>query len=911
MRLKPKLYLGFGLIIALMGFAIGLVAIMLTGQVNSAGNVVDKRYHTVDLANNLREQIHLIDVASRDIILANDIRKADAGFAAIDLARSKEKEVMEVLQTADQSAETEYAIQRISKLQQQYILVENGVRSLVRQGRSNEAASLLRDSGVPIRAELSAEIDRVVSLERQSLEEALRKLNDAHSLAMQFLLYSFILTLAIGLYLTYWFTKGITKSVEAVTGVIGHIDITSIDRLPRVPKIAKDEIGDIAATYNRLADALEGQVRHENEIRRLLKNQTWIKTELADIAIHNQGMNTYKELGAQLIARLAKTVEANYGVFYLRKQDGNFDKIVSLAVYAGRGKTAVREELSVGEGIVGQCALEQQPILLTDIPKDYIKISSGLGESSPHAIITVPVVFKERTLAVIELASFAPFTALQRDFLDQAAANIAVTLHRIENRLCIEQLLSDSQALAEKLQTQSEELQMQQEELRSINEQLEQQYRASEEKTKEIEAVKNALEEKACQVEISSRYKSEFLANMSHELRTPLNSMLILAQILSENTAGNLTNKQVEFAKTIYSSGNDLLSLINDILDLSKIESGKMTIAKAEINMAGFIEELQHKFLPMAQHKDLVFTVQVEDNAPSVVYTDELRLEQIMINLLSNAFKFTEQGGVCLTISCHTNPASEKILIFAVADSGIGIAPDQQKAIFQEFYQADGTNSRKYGGTGLGLSISRKLAYLLGGHIELESRAGQGSTFRLVIPVAQAGIGQETEIMAGLAEPAVTGELTEVSDELMTHSSGEEQLEFTATDRAPVLNKRKILLVDDDMRNVYALTTALENLSMEVVFGENGQEAIDILATDDSIDLVLMDIMMPEMDGYEAIRRIREKPEFEHLPIIALTAKAMKSDRERCLEVGASDYISKPVNLEQLHSLIKVWLYKQ
>lgn len=911
MRLKPKLYLAFSLIIALMGLAIGLVAIMFTSQLNSAGNVVDKRYHTVDLADSLRKQINLIDVASRDVILENDTRKAAADFAVIDLARSKEREVMRVLETADQSADTAQAIERISKLQQQYILVENGVRSLVRQGRSNEAARLLRDQGVPIRAELSVEIDQLVNIERQALEDALGKLNDAHRWAMQFLLYSFILTLAIGLYLTYWLTKGITKSVEAVTGVIGNIDIKSIDRLPRVPKIAKDEIGDIAVTYNNLADALEEQVRHENEIRRLLKNQTWIKTELADIAMHNQGMNTYQEMGAQLISRLAKTVEANYGVLYLHKQDGNVEKMVNLAAYAGRGRAVVREEFAVGEGIIGQCALEQQPILLTEIPKDYIKISSGLGGAMPHEIITVPVVFKDQTLAIIELASFVPFTALQRDFLDQAAANIAVTLHRIENRLRIEQLLSDSQALTEELQTQSEELQMQQEELRSINEQLEQQYRDSEEKTKEIEAVKNALEEKACQVEISSRYKSEFLANMSHELRTPLNSMLILAQILSENTEGNLTDKQIEFAKTIYSSGHDLLSLINDILDLSKIESGKMTIAKTEINMAGFIEELRRKFLPLAQHKDLIFTVQVEENAPTVVYTDELRLEQILVNLLSNAFKFTERGGVCLTLNCQTNPEGEQILIFAVLDSGIGIAPDQQKAIFEEFYQADGTNSRKYGGTGLGLSISRKLAYLLGGHIELQSRAGQGSTFTLFVPVGHVKVGQGTEIMAGLAEPAATGGCTEASEELMTQNSGEEQLEFIAPERAPSLNKIKILLVDDDMRNVYALTTALENLSMEVVFGENGQEAIDILSTDACIDLVLMDIMMPEMDGYEAIRRIREKPEFEHLPIIALTAKAMKIDRERCLEVGASDYISKPVNIEQLHSLIKVWLYKR
>ncbi|MGI6091720.1 MAG: response regulator [Negativicutes bacterium] len=904
MRMKSKLSSGFGLIVTVMGLAIGLVAIMLTRQIDAVGDTVDKRYHNVDLANIISNQTSRIAIASRDIILENDTLATEEGFDAINLARTEKNEAMLALEAIEHGSDTEHYIQDIKRFQQEYLQVESRVRSLIRQGDYEEAAILLRE-GERIRDQLRIEVDQLVLAEKQGLEDALYELDETYRFSMKLLLLALSVIIATGLVLTFLMTKSITNSVESMTKVIANANFGTGGKLPRVEHITNDEIGDIARSYNKLADALEEQVRHEKEMRTVLENQTWIKAELAEIAMHNQGVSSYEELGTQVITRLAKAANAHYGALYLIARGSKISKLVRLAAYAGQNQGESRQEMMLGEGIAGQCALEQQAILLTDIPENYIKISSGLGEAPPRNLIAIPVILSGQTLAVIELASFTPFTQLQREFLEQAADNIAVALSRIEAKQHIDMLLQEAQALNEELRAQSEELQMRQEELHSINEQLELQCRTSEEKAKELEIVKTQLEEKAQQVEISSKYKSEFLANMSHELRTPLNSMLILAQILADNSTGNLNDKQVEYAKTIFSSGSDLLDLINDILDISKIESGKIILTKAEVAVCSFIEDLRKKFMPIAQHKNLFFNLQIEEDFPPAIYTDEIRLEQIIVNLLSNAFKFTEQGGVFLKLSTQTKPSGEVVLKFSVTDTGIGIAPHQQKVIFEEFKQADSTNTRKYGGTGLGLAISRKLAELLEGHIELESSVGQGSKFTLYLPQGKVDIEQAADTIRLLAETAAAVDLKAAVP--AADSGAIERAEQPFEEPAKLTN-RKILLVDDDIRNIYALTTALEDLNMEVIFAENGREAIERLTADDCIDLVLMDIMMPEMDGYEAIRTIRSNSKYQHLPIIALTANAMKTDREKCLEAGASDYISKPVNLEQLYSLIKLWL---
>ncbi|HTG69292.1 MAG TPA: response regulator, partial [Candidatus Udaeobacter sp.] len=444
--------------------------------------------------------------------------------------------------------------------------------------------------------------------------------------------------------------------------------------------------------------------------------------------------------------------------------------------------------------------------------------------------------------------------------------------------------------------------------LRRINGQLEDQYKNSEQKTKELQQTKLELEEKASQLALSSQYKSEFLANMSHELRTPLNSLLILSGLLAGNSEGNLKENQVKFAETIHSSGNDLLHLINDILDLSKVESGKIEIVPDEVSLTYICDFAELEFIQVADQRGLKFTTEIEDGLPATICTDAHRLMQILRNLLVNAFKFTEHGEVALRIHHADKEAladhSEQIhlesaVAFSITDTGIGIPGEKQSLIFQAFQQEDGTTSRKYGGTGLGLSICRELAHLLGGVIEVNSVKGKGSTFTLLLPGKGAGVQPEVQIYHEEAAVAHAD-----------FSETERQIPALPHEEALFAGK-KVLIVDDDMRNIFAITTALESKRMKVVFAENGKDGIRVLQENPDIDLILMDIMLPEMDGYEAMRTLRQMPKYQLLPIIALTAKAMKEDKEKCLEAGASDYISKPVSLEQLFSLIQVWLYRQ
>ncbi|GJP77176.1 hypothetical protein CLOP_g7605, partial [Closterium sp. NIES-67] len=392
---------------------------------------------------------------------------------------------------------------------------------------------------------------------------------------------------------------------------------------------------------------------------------------------------------------------------------------------------------------------------------------------------------------------------------------------------------------------------------------------AMDRKNIELNQAQLELEDRAEELQRSSKYKSEFLANMSHELRTPLNSSLILAKLLAENPQENLSAEQVKFAESIYSAGNDLLNLINDILDISKVEAGKLEVRPENSSVARLVDGLRGMFEPLASDRKLGFQVEVQEGAPAMLFTDRQRLEQILKNLLSNAIKFTEQGQVSLSVS----GAAEGGIVFTVRDSGIGIAPDQQESIFEAFRQADGTTNRRYGGTGLGLSISRDLATLLGGSIHVTSEPGKGSVFTLTLP-------EQYKMLK------------------------------TARSRDKVFEGRKILLVDDDVRNIFALTSALEHKGAVVVIGRNGREAIDRLNEVEDIDLVLMDVMMPEMDGYEATALIRQDPRWKKLPIIAVTAKAMKDDQERCLAAGSNDYLAKPIDLDRLFSLIRVWLPK-
>ena len=650
------------------------------------------------------------------------------------------------------------------------------------------------------------------------------------------------------------------------------------------------------------------------ELKDVAEEQSWVKTKIAEIATMYPGISDLKTLAHLFITKITPMVGANYGVFYIKQDKGEEVRFQKLAAYAYNQQGVGTESFRLGEGLVGQCAVENRMISLNQVPEHYIKITSGLGSAPPSNVLIIPAEFQGEVLAVIELALFESFTAPEQLLLKEVMSNLGINIESILRNMEVEKLLQESQALTEELQTQSEELQLQQEELRTVNEQLGEQYKNSEQKTRELEKIKSILEEKAQQLTLSSQFKSEFLANMSHELRTPLNSLLILAQMLAENADGNLTSKQVEYAETIFSSGNDLLHLINDILDIAKVEAGKMEVIFKDVKLSDVKEFIEAQFTPVARKENIQLNVQLAADLPEMIKTDNQRLQQILKNLLSNAFKFTEHGAVSLTIqkvekgsiSTHSNME----FAFSVKDTGIGIAAENQNIIFDAFKQADGTISRKYGGTGLGLSISRELAQLLGGVIEVESIEGNGSTFTLYLPNYQNMIStelsiSEAEVAAGFFEDSDSKSVASIEFPLQADKTWKQSY-----GREALLKGKKILLVDDDIRNIYALTTALERYHVDVIFAENGREGIEVLQQNSDIDLILMDIMMPELNGFEAIQAIRQIPEFQDLPIIALTAKAMKYDRQQCIEAGASDYIIKPVDLEQLFSIMRMWLYR-
>jgi signal transduction histidine kinase/DNA-binding response OmpR family regulator len=758
-----------------------------------------------------------------------------------------------------------------------------------------------------------------------------------------------------------------------------------------------------------------------------------------------------------ILSELAPLVHAEHAVFYgMVGANGRAAHLAFQAGYAYKQRRSVPLEFGLGEGLVGQCAIEKKPIVVNHAPAEYIRINSGLGEAKPAHIVVLPVVFEGDVRAVIELASFTPFSATYMDFLNQLTESIGIVLNTIEANSRTEELLKQSQSLANELQSQQDQLQHTNEELGEKARQLVLQNSEIEQRRTELEAAKVLVEEKAEQLALTSRYKSEFLANMSHELRTPLNSLLILAQELAANPDGNLIPKQIEYATIIRSSGTDLLKLINDILDLSKIESGTVALDITNWPVAELKPMLERMFRHVAEATRLDFTIDIRPDVPQSIPTDPQRVQQILNNLLSNAFKFTEKGSVVFRAELVTsgwNPSNEslnsalQVISFSVTDSGIGIPAEKHQSIFEPFAQGDGTTTRKYGGTGLGLSICRELTRLLGGDIRLESTIGVGSVFTVYLPVgtrvaprqsapgqASNGSSEHTPVGAGSmtsrwhSEPAsatvemlpAEASVLVVEDEpvqrqfivdlmqtsearLTAVATGDEavalldQQQFTCVvldlglqgmsgwkviehmqaspalrsipvivytakdldrkeetrlaraaksivikdarsperlqteittvlhDRKdngtashagsnghgvepdPALEGKKVLVVDDDIRNIFALTALLERMRMEVVSVDSGHEALELLSGADDIDVALVDVMMPEMDGYETMARMRQGA-YQSRPIIALTAKAMKGDREKCLEAGASDYIAKPVNSSQLINMLKSWL---
>ncbi|WP_206308209.1 HAMP domain-containing protein [Streptomyces sp. A1277] len=789
----------------------------------------------------------------------------------------------------------------------------------------------------------------------------------------------------------------LTRQVRAIAAVA-----TAVTRGDLNLKIDVDAAGEIQA----LQDNINTMIANLRDTTATNKEQDWLKGNLARISGLMQGRRDLDDVASLIMSELTPVVSAQHGAFFLATPTGETDALGgegegayelrmrgSYGYSAGSMPTSFRP----GETLIGTAAEEKRTIQVDNVPPGYLKISSGLGEAPPAHVIVLPVLFEGKVLGVIELASFQPFTHIQRDFLNQLAEMIATSVNTISVNTTTEKLLEQSQELTEQLRDRSQELENRQKALQASNAELEEkaellarQNRDIEVKNTEIEEARQVLEERAEQLAVSMRYKSEFLANMSHELRTPLNSLLILAKLLADNAEGNLSPKQVEFAETIHGAGSDLLQLINDILDLSKVEAGKMDVSPTRIALVQLVDYVEATFRPLTAEKGLDFSVRVSPELPATLHTDEQRLLQVLRNLLSNAVKFTDSGAVELVIrhagqevpdaireqlleAGSLRDADSDLIAFSVTDTGIGIAASKMRVIFEAFKQADGTTSRKYGGTGLGLSISREIARLLGGEIHAASEPGRGSTFTLYLPlhpselppqgypqlgpgsaegqtgaveggrtpeagqvyvpgtpdVAQAvprpGAGQQEPggaagllrrrrkaLGGGQQQPALpprpaapAPQPAQAPGQESWTLGGQDEPEARRTFR---FSGEKVLIVDDDIRNVFALTSVLEQHGLTVLYAENGREGIEVLEQHDDVTVVLMDIMMPEMDGYATTSAIRRMPQFSGLPIVALTAKAMKGDREKALESGASDYVTKPVDPDHLLSVMEQWM---
>jgi signal transduction histidine kinase/DNA-binding response OmpR family regulator len=1194
-KIGTKIGASFALALTMLS-TIGIVSYRNTVQLIDTSHRENHSYRVITKLQNLSSRIKDAETGQRGYILTGNTRYLEPYNAAIAVVEQNLNDLRQL--TSDNPSQQnrittlEPLVNRRIALIQQTLTLQNT------QGFEAARQIILTHEGKDLMDRIRAILADIEVEERELLQQRSQLAQAATQQTIYTILWGIPLAFGTLILIAYFLSKNISQPLAEVSAVATKL--AAGDLFVSVPEQNRqDEVGVLTRTFNQMIASLRTTTLKNNE-------QAWLKSNLAKFALMLQGQRDIEKVAESVLLEIVPLVNAQQGVFYVMDTSDEKPFLRLLSSYAHREQ--IPQKFQLGEGLIGQCALTQQKIILTEVPSHYLRIRSGLGEATPQAIIFLPIVFNSQVSAVIELASLHRLSELQVTFLEQASDNLAIVLNTIASDARTQQLLQQAQALTIELQAQQEELrnsnyrlEQQQEELQQTNEELQQlneeleekaellaaRNQEVEQKNEEVDRARQSLEEKAAELERISQYKSQFLATMSHELRTPLNSLLILAKLLADNSAGNLTEKQVEYSRTIYASGKDLLGLINDILDLAKIESGTMSVDINPLTLTDLRVNIERTFQQVAQDKGLEFTVEfARDRLPDVIYTDGKRLQQVLKNLLANAFKFTEQGKVSLKIDVATegwNPKQESlnradaVLAFAVEDTGIGIAQDKHELIFAAFQQADGTTNRKYGGTGLGLSISREIARLLGGDIQLVSRLGEGSTFTLYLPLNDTGnkiqrskvrekqedkqdrkishpspltprpslqddrneiqqgdrtlliveddlnfarvllnmaqehgfkvlltqnaneglllaqqfqpngimvdinlpdldssallerlqhhpktqsipvhtiAGREhftyslspgaiayvqkpvnsealakvladikeiaahqvknllviednatqrqniaelmqnkdVEVMAvgtgaealialqqhhfdclilDLGLPDMSGfeliqaikqqysselpiiiytgieitrqeetELKRIAQAIVIkdHPQGsdlqlgvslERLLDETAlflhrvqaalpapkpheppTQRDNLLTGKHVLIVDDDVRNIFALTSVLERYQMQVFFAENGKEAITLLEQTPNIDIVLMDVMMPEMNGYETMQAIRAQQQFQSLPIIALTAKAMVGDREKCIAAGASDYITKPVDIEQLLSLMRVWLYQ-
>jgi HAMP domain-containing protein/signal transduction histidine kinase/ActR/RegA family two-component response regulator len=692
----------------------------------------------------------------------------------------------------------------------------------------------------------------------------------------------------------------LTRQVRAISEVTSAVATGDLTR-----SISVEAQGEVA----ELKDNINTMVRSLRETTEANQQQGWLQTNLAKIAGLMQGERDLAVVAELIMNELIPVVGGQLGAFFIADSSDGQTRLRLIAGYGLNGAGAYGQVL-LGQSLIGQVAKTRKPIVLDRVPAGYARISSAIGEARPVNVMIVPIVFEDQVLGVIEAGSLWPFTQVHRDFLEQLMDSIGVNVNTMIANARTDALLEQSQRLTAELQARQQELQSSNAELADKAALLAAQNRDIETKNAEIEQARQEIEERALQLDQASRYKSQFLANMSHELRTPLNSLLVLARLLAQNPDGNLTGKQVEYATIIHSSGSDLLRLINDILDLTKVEAGKMDINLERFALAGLVEDLRGVFGPLAEEKRIRFTITTAPVVPADVETDKQRLRQILYNLLSNAVKFTDHGHVELHIDIAGAPrpgmGDGPWMVFSVTDSGIGISRDNLTTIFSAFQQGDGTTSRRYGGTGLGLAICREVAARLGGEVTVQSELGAGSTFSLHLPLASLGATHPR----GFAQPSpVTIGRGTMLEQAASASDADPAAVYPvpAAMRHEPLRGHKVLVVDDDPRNAFVLTDVLEMYGMTVVQATDGRKAITELAAGD-IDLVLMDVMMPQMDGYETTRAIRKMPQYADLPVITVTARAMQGDREKSIDAGASDYITKPIDVEELLDCMERWL---
>lgn len=810
-----------------------------------------------------------------------------------------------------------------------------------------DAESTLEDEVLPLAGKITNELSRIIEYKKDQKALLEAAVSDYALFLRNLVIALLIVFIIVSLILGFYMSNIITKPIIVVKNAINALSLGKLNAIKI--KSRDDEIGEMITSVNHLVTNFRETTDFANSIgqgnfgvdfqplsehdvlgKALIdmkvnltkftaeeRDRSWLSYGMNEVGtILRQNHESVPTLAEKVLAYTVNYVGALQGAIYRVDYSEKDNPCLKLLKAHGLLESQMAtSKIKFGEGIIGQVAIDKKPKLLT--ATDGLDVAySGINQIKPKQILFVPIVFDDELLGIFEISSVEILTETHIDWITRIAGMTAATYDIILRKQTTEHLLKEARKLNTELLSKEDALRKANQQMQEKAIALEEQNEAIRTKNESLEIAREAIRAKADELEKANKYKSEFLANMSHELRTPLNSILILSNLLSENKDKTLTSKQVDYARVIQKSGSDLLSLINDILDLSKIESNHMEIDLDNIDLREWVGDIQMLFSQVAENKAINFEVDVEEGLPHAFQSDPMRLSQIIKNLLSNAFKFTDsQGAVHFKVY---NPAGKNITIPAklsgtdmicleVTDTGIGIPKEKQQLIFEPFRQADGSTSRKFGGTGLGLSISRELSLLLGGEMTLTSEAGAGSSFKLFIPLKVAVAAPATVVETKVdkeAEAAAAAAIVRSNIPAVVRSVEDEAAQPATLNLAAY----KILVVDDDMRNIYALTSILDEFNPTIIMANNGQEAIDKLKEHDDIDLVLMDIMMPVMDGYQAMRTIRRELQLTHLPIIAVTASAMAGEAEICKRAGASDYLPKPVSKKQLVNCISHWL---